>query len=70
MLRIAGIVLTAALFFPSAVPAQSATTLSARAANRLLEQGTWGPDPASMAALQAEDLDTWFAGQIAAPVST
>ncbi len=69
-LRTIGTVLTAALLLPAAGPAQSATALTARAANRLLEQGAWGPSPSDMSALQTQDLNAWFDAQVAAPIST
>ena len=44
--------------------------LSDRAANRILEQATWGPAPAGSSTLQSQGFDAWFAEQVSAPVSS
>jgi len=44
--------------------------MSAAAASRILEQATWGPTPASVAALQSTGFDNWFANQVATPMTT
>ncbi len=63
--------IVAALFLPVLCFSQTqAPVLSTRAANRILEQATWGPNPADTTALQTEGFETWFAQQVAAPVST
>lgn len=63
--------LMAALLLPVVSFAQSgSSTLSLRAAHRLLEQGTWGPQLGDYWALQTKTFDDWFAAQVAAPVST
>ncbi len=63
--------IVAALLLPALCFAQTQPQLlSARAANRILDQATWGPTPASSAALQTQGFDAWFAAQVAAPIST
>jgi uncharacterized protein (DUF1800 family) len=44
--------------------------VNSRAANRILEQGTWGPTPTLPATLQEDGLEAWFAEQVNAPIST
>jgi uncharacterized protein (DUF1800 family) len=44
--------------------------LSSRAANRILEQGTWGPGVQPPATLLQQGFDAWFQEQVNAPVST
>lgn len=44
--------------------------LSYLAAARFLEQASWGPDPVSVAHLQAIGINAWLAEQFAAPMST
>ena len=44
--------------------------LTTRAANRILEQATWGPTADTTASLQTQGFDVWFSSQIAAPVSS
>lgn len=59
------------LFLPIvSFPEVQAQQLSVRAANRLLEQATWGPTPGSASVLQTTTFDAWFAQQVAAPVSS
>ncbi len=60
--------IAAALLLP--ILCFSQAQVSTRAANRILEQATWGPTPAATAALQAQGFEAWFAQQVAAPVST
>jgi uncharacterized protein (DUF1800 family) len=48
----------------------SANTLSASAAARLLEQSTWGANPASLSHVQAVGMQAFLNEQFAAPVST
>ncbi len=48
----------------------SANTLSASAAARLLEQSTWGADPASLSHVQAVGMQAFLNEQFAAPIST
>jgi uncharacterized protein (DUF1800 family) len=56
---------------PAFLAAQSTQQLlSTRAANRILEQGTWGPTPADMRSLETQGFDAWFAAQLSAPAST
>ena len=43
--------------------------MPSRAANRILEQATWGPNPASTSLLQTLGFEFWYAGEVAAPVS-
>ena len=63
--------LVAAAMFCCAPPVQTyAQALTPRAANRILEQATWGPTPESSLQLQALGLKSWFAHQVAAPIST
>ena len=47
-----------------------ANTLSASAAARLLEQSTWGANPASLSHVQAVGMQAFLNEQFAAPVST
>jgi len=47
-----------------------ANTLSASAAARLLEQSTWGVNPASLSHVQAVGMQTFLNEQFAAPIST
>ena len=49
---------------------QGAPLLSATAAARILEQATWGPTPASVAALQAQGFQAWFQSQLTAQMTT
>jgi uncharacterized protein (DUF1800 family) len=44
--------------------------LTVRAANRILEQATWGPTQAATTELQQEGFQAWFQQQVAAPIST
>jgi uncharacterized protein (DUF1800 family) len=44
--------------------------LSNRAANRILEQGTWGPSVQPSATLVQKGFDAWFQEQVNAPLST
>lgn len=44
--------------------------LTHRAANRILEQATWGPTPTPDATLETKGFEAWFASQLTAPVST
>lgn len=44
--------------------------VSSRAANRILEQATWGPLQSLPVVLVMQGFDAWFASQITAPVST
>src|SRR5437764_15081909 len=55
-----------------AVPfiAQAQSPMSARAANRVLEQGTWGPTPAGSLLLEEKGFDAWFRNQVAVPASS
>ncbi len=46
------------------------TLLTDRAANRILEQGTWGPTSSDMSAIKAAGFENWFAAQVSAPMST
>jgi uncharacterized protein (DUF1800 family) len=48
----------------------SANTLNASAAARLLEQSTWGANPASLSHVQAVGMQAFLNEQFAAPVST
>jgi uncharacterized protein (DUF1800 family) len=44
--------------------------VSARTANRFLEQATWGPNVSDAEFIQSQGLDAWFLAQLSAPVST
>jgi uncharacterized protein (DUF1800 family) len=61
------------LEFGGATPGFGQTTtpspLSARAAARFLDQATWGPTPASIAALQQMGIANWLAAQYSATPS-
>ncbi len=46
------------------------TAMSTRAANRVLEQGTWGPTATGSFVLERKGFDDWFKYEVAAPVST
>lgn len=60
-----------AVLLPVVSFAQSeSSTLSLRAAHRLLEQGTWGPQLGDYWALKSMTFDDWFNAQVAAPIST
>lgn len=63
-----------ALFLFAAIPhsgtASTGTVISDRAAARLLDQATWGPTPASIAALQQSGFTSWLNSQFAAPASS
>jgi len=43
--------------------------MPASTAARILEQATWGPTAASIAALQKQGFEQWFQNQVAAPIS-
>ncbi len=43
--------------------------MPASTAARILEQATWGPNAASIAALQKEGFERWFQSQLTAPIS-
>ena len=61
----------AAALLPSFCFAQSSPEqLPIRAANRILEQGTWGPTPTPPTILQEKGLQAWFVEQVRAPIST
>lgn len=49
-------------------PAQ--TPMPARAANRVLEQGTWGTTPSGSLLLESKGFDAWFNSQVAEPASS
>jgi uncharacterized protein (DUF1800 family) len=59
----------AALALALSVTAQT-QILSNRAANRILEQGTWGPAAQPSATLLEQGFEPWFQEQVNAPVST
>jgi uncharacterized protein (DUF1800 family) len=61
----------ATLLLPALGAAQGVTSpLSIRAAGRILEQATWGPQVGDLWALQSKGFDAWFQAQLSAPVST
>jgi len=49
---------------------QAQSGLSHRAANRVLEQATWGPTQTPDSTLETQGFEAWFAGQISASSST
>ncbi len=49
---------------------QAQSGLSHRAANRVLEQATWGPTQTPDQILESQGLEAWFSSQIGAPAST
>lgn len=53
---------------PFMVPAQ--TPISARAMNRVLEQGTWGPTTSGSILLERKGFDAWFNNQVAVSPSS
>ncbi len=62
-------ILTAVVALGLSVTAQT-QILSNRAANRILEQATWGTTPQPSAALIQRGFDAWFEEQVGAPIST
>lgn len=68
--------LVMAVLIPGLISAQTSSgtyvpfQMSYRMANRILEQSTWGPTHVSTLLLQRQGFETWFASQVAAPVST
>ena len=49
---------------------QAQSGLSHRAANRVLEQASWGPTQTPSQILESQGFDAWFASQLSAPIST
>lgn len=49
---------------------QAQSGLTHRAANRVLEQATWGPTQTASQILEAQSFDAWFSTQINAAIST
>lgn len=66
-MRFAAVGLVSALICTAQSPGPG---MPASTASRILEQATWGPTPASVQALQTAGFDSWFASQVAAPMTT
>lgn len=49
---------------------QAQSGLSHRAANRVLEEATWGPTQTPDPILESQGLSAWYSSQISAPIST
>ncbi|HEX4810289.1 MAG TPA: DUF1800 domain-containing protein [Bryobacteraceae bacterium] len=72
MSKVRRYLLPATLMLPIILWAQPPrfSNISPREAARILEQGTWGPTPSEISALQPQGLKNWLAAQFAAPIST